>query len=443
MATGGNPILMKGIFWVAGLLLAPCLAVGQDERVPTLSLDEALRMARERNGDVRAAYLNYEQARARARIAYSEFLPTVTPSYRRDASRTEYRTGSYGGFTSDSDSAVLDVDWRVLDSGSRTLRFSSARISREAEALRALQTLRNTLYTVHQRYYDALRYQELLRTQRAQLARAEEIMRQAEAFAQEGAGAEIDIKQANADRLNAVTAVLQGENQVTTGEADLRAIMGWSRDEPMPDLVRPEQMAPSPLTASLEEMVQQGLDQRADLQAQQLSIDAQKNEVRIAKLNASVTYSLDANFRRNFTDDVFDRAGLQLVASLPVYDGNRTRDLVRVEEFALGAQEAQLVQSEREVRAEIESVYQESSLNASRLAAAKGALDAAQENYAAAFERRRLGAGTLVEVITAQVTLVTAEVNYVQAFYDALISEVRLKLATGTPVPGEPGGGAE
>lgn len=443
MATGGNPILMKGIFWVAGLLLAPCLAVGQDERVPTLSLDEALRMARERNGDVRAAYLNYEQARARARIAYSEFLPTVTPSYRRDASRTEYRTGSYGGFTSDSDSAVLDVDWRVLDSGSRTLRFSSARISREAEALRALQTLRNTLYTVHQRYYDALRYQELLRTQRAQLARAEEIMRQAEAFAQEGAGAEIDIKQANADRLNAVTAVLQGENQVTTGEADLRAIMGWSRDEPMPDLVRPEQMAPSPLTASLEEMVQQGLDQRADLQAQQLSIDAQKNEVRIAKLNASVTYSLDANFRRNFTDDVFDRAGLQLVASLPVYDGNRTRDLVRVEEFALGAQEAQLVQSEREVRAEIESVYQESSLNASRLAAAKGAWDAAQENYAAAFERRRLGAGTLVEVITAQVTLVTAEVNYVQAFYDALISEVRLKLATGTPVPGEPGGGAE
>lgn len=443
MATGGNPILMKGIFWVAGLLLAPCLAVGQDERVPTLSLDEALRMARERNGDVRAAYLNYEQARARARIAYSEFLPTVTPSYRRDASRTEYRTGSYGGFTSDSDSAVLDVDWRVLDSGSRTLRFSSARISREAEALRALQTLRNTLYTVHQRYYDALRYQELLRTQRAQLARAEEIMRQAEAFAQEGEGAEIDIKQANADRLNAVTAVLQGENQVTTGEADLRAIMGWSRDEPMPDLVRPEQMAPSPLTASLEEMVQQGLDQRADLQAQQLSIDAQKNEVRIAKLNASVTYSLDANFRRNFTDDVFDRAGLQLVASLPVYDGNRTRDLVRVEEFALGAQEAQLVQSEREVRAEIESVYQESSLNASRLAAAKGAWDAAQENYAAAFERRRLGAGTLVEVITAQVTLVTAEVNYVQAFYDALISEVRLKLATGTPVPGEPGGGAE
>lgn len=434
---------MKGIFWVAGLLLAPCLAVGQDERVPTLSLDEALRMARERNGDVRAAYLNYEQARARARIAYSEFLPTVTPSYRRDASRTEYRTGSYGGFTSDSDSAVLDVDWRVLDSGSRTLRFSSARISREAEALRALQTLRNTLYTVHQRYYDALRYQELLRTQRAQLARAEEIMRQAEAFAQEGEGAEIDIKQANADRLNAVTAVLQGENQVTTGEADLRAIMGWSRDEPMPDLVRPEQMAPSPLTASLEEMVQQGLDQRADLQAQQLSIDAQKNEVRIAKLNASVTYSLDANFRRNFTDDVFDRAGLQLVASLPVYDGNRTRDLVRVEEFALGAQEAQLVQSEREVRAEIESVYQESSLNASRLAAAKGAWDAAQENYAAAFERRRLGAGTLVEVITAQVTLVTAEVNYVQAFYDALISEVRLKLATGTPVPGEPGGGAE
>ena len=55
------------------------------------------------------------------------------------------------------------------------------------------------------------------------------------------------------------------------------------------------------------------------------------------------------------------------------------------------------------------------------------------------FAARQAGASELIELLTAQVSLVTAESNYVEARYDTLISRVRLKLATGRPLPGENG----
>jgi outer membrane protein TolC len=65
------------------------------------------------------------------------------------------------------------------------------------------------------------------------------------------------------------------------------------------------------------------------------------------------------------------------------------------------------------------------------------ALKAAQENFNAASESQSLGAGTIIEVTAAQLALVTAETNRVQALYDYLISEMELKLVTGAPLPGE------
>jgi outer membrane protein TolC len=38
-------------------------------------------------------------------------------------------------------------------------------------------------------------------------------------------------------------------------------------------------------------------------------------------------------------------------------------------------------------------------------------------------------------VLTAQLALVTAETNWVQAVYDSIVADLRLKLATGDPLP--------
>ena len=73
-----------------------------------------------------------------------------------------------------------------------------------------------------------------------------------------------------------------------------------------------------------------------------------------------------------------------------------------------------------------------------RLEASKIAVAAAQRNFDAAQESLREGVGTIVEVLTAQLALITAETNLVQATYDAAVAELQLRVATGERLPVEP-----
>jgi outer membrane protein len=150
-----------------------------------------------------------------------------------------------------------------------------------------------------------------------------------------------------------------------------------------------------------------------------------------------VDLSLSANYRKSFSESTFDRSALVLQASIPLFDGNRSRENLRAAGFSLEGQRQSLIQSERDVMAEVESTYKEFAQNIERLRAAELAREAARLNYQAAADARQEGAAEIIEELTAQVSLVTAEANFVQAYYDLLIAEVRLRLVTGQPLPGE------
>jgi len=121
----------------------------------------------------------------------------------------------------------------------------------------------------------------------------------------------------------------------------------------------------------------------------------------------------------------------------PLFDGGRLREIAREQKLNLQAAQATLVQSERLAQAEIESVYAEHVQNIERVQASKLALEAAQVNYDAAIAAQKEGANDVIEVLTAQVSLVTAESNYIEATYDYYVTEANLRLVTGRPIPGE------
>ncbi|MES1228127.1 MAG: TolC family protein, partial [Armatimonadota bacterium] len=123
----------------------------------------------------------------------------------------------------------------------------------------------------------------------------------------------------------------------------------------------------------------------------------------------------------------------------PLYDGGLSREQVKQAELNRDSSKANYTQNYRTAKAEIESTLYEIEQDMTRYDVAQSALKAAQVNYDAASEAQKLGAGTLIDVLTAQVSLVTAEQNAVQALYDLLTAQVKLKLVTGQPLPGETG----
>ena len=405
----------------------------------TLDVDRAVAIAVQRNGKVRAAFLDYEAAKANTKIAYSPFLPTVTPSLTKDFSRTQNYTGSNkGSFDTSFSSAVVDFGWKLWDNGSRGLTLDRAKLNQQIAEYNALQTVRNVLFNVQTSFYDALRAQELLRVQTENLKRAQEILDQTRIRANPPIEdiPRKDVLQAEADYQNARVSMLSAQNQVGTTSANLKAILAIE-EKTLPTLVAPESRQADALGFGVESAFAQGLENRPDLAASRLRVESQSLAVRAARLDGGVTYSVDANARQAFADDVFNRASLQFSASIPLFDGQRTKQQIKIEQLTLESLTNQYQQAQLDAKAEIESAFVEYGLNRERFEAAQLALLAAQVNYQAAIEANKEGAGTLLEILTARVSLTTAESNLVQANYDLKTSEIRLKLVMGQALPGE------
>jgi outer membrane protein len=405
----------------------------------SLTLAEALEMARQNNGVVRSAFFNYEAAKANARGAYAAYLPTLSGSIGQTETQLDTFTGRFkGGERSTFRDASLDLNWKIFESGSRDILYQQALLNRDAVEFNTLQTLRSTLFNVHQAFYESLRAQELVRVQDQSLARAQKIYDQTEFRSRPEIGdlPRKDLKQAEADLLNARVSLLTAQNRRQTANANLKAVLGLSFTSKA-EASAPQEAPLPELNFSLEEAVSRGMENRADLRAERIRVRNQELSVSAAKHDAGLQWSVDARYQRSFAEDPFGRASIGLNASYPLYDGRRSRENIKVEQFSLEAQQASLTQSERDATAEIEAAYDEYSQNVVRLQAAKSAVEAARENYNAAQESFNKGASDLIEVITAQVTLATAESNYVEAVYDSYISDVRLRLAMGDPMPGE------
>jgi len=427
------------IWGAATAALLVCVAHAQSQN---LTLEDALKLAAQRNGDVRSAFLQAKSAHEGTNISFAAFLPQITPEYEYQSDREQLKnlTGNGNSFvqTEAQTSAILS-SWTLLDSGQREFNYSASKRSEDAARASALETLRTVLFTVHQQYYDALRAQELERVADLQVQQTKTILDQTTARAELGDEAKKDTLQANADYLNAKVSLLSAKSNTAVATATLKATIGYDRDQPLPPLVKPQEPTDFPTPPTLEQMVTDGLKNRQDIVAERDRVAALHDQAESAWRDAGLSLSLDATFDRDLSPDNFQSRTFTLLLSYPLFDGGALRSQARQADYGFQSEQATLDQLERTARSDIESAYTTLSDDSQRVSAAKAALDAAQTNYDAAVAAQKAGAaGTdVVTVLTAQVSLVTAESNYVQAIYDYYIAAVDLRLVTGQSIPGE------
>lgn len=412
------------------LALVPAFARPQHD----LTLQDALSFAAKNNGAIKSAIAQYESSRSLAVTAYSSYYPQLTPSFSYETSATDTLTGPTTGLFRDVNSASsLTASWLLFDDGAREAGFRRASHSREAAKDTALFTVRRTLFDVHRAFFDAIRAEQLLKVREQQYQRALEVESQAKAFSEAGAGAQKDVLQARADALNAKALAITAQNSVASSRATLKALIGAE----FGGIAHSEQSAQYSGFETLAAAVQAGLENRPDLAASRYRINAQREFARLARINSLASWTLDVRHVKSFSSDPFDRSALVFQVSVPLFDGFRAKESARSQELTLESLKSDLTQSERDAVAEIEAAYNEDQLNVVRLDAARAAHEAAKLNYDAAFEARKEGAGDLISVLTAQVSLSTAESNLIEATFDTLISGVRLRLVTGQAIPGE------
>ncbi len=420
---------------VCGMLAAwAALSFGQK-----LTMDEAIRLAKRNNGNLKAAEQDLIASKARRTIAASSFMPVLTPTATYTDSLRQIPSATLGNtsvaFTQTSTQAGLT--WRILDTGQRMAQLNAARQSVSAQDAQTQQVLRNLIYDVEVGFLETLRSQELEKVATSQLGRSDKVLEQTKARVSVGDAARREILQAEADALNAKVNSINAKNRTNINSASLKSIIGLQRDYATLEL-EPSSFVPSTdFPADVDSAVNLGLKNRPDLISRRKSVESQLNNLRGTELDAGLTWSLDFNYSRQFTPDQSSNRNTSFLLSYPLFDGGRSKAQVTAERASLEASKAVLSQTEKNARSEIESAYLTYSQDQLRLNASELALRAARLNFEAASASQALKVASLIEVITAQVSLVTAESNYIEASYDVQISQLKLRLVTGLQMPGE------
>lgn len=409
-------------------------STGQD----VLTLDDALKLAKEHNGTVRSAFMQVKAGDALVVQSLSAYYPTINTQYEYSSDRQQFVTNNTSSFLqTEGAQTFLNASWTLLDTGERSFGVNSAKRSRDARLFNAKQVLRTTLFNVVQQYYNTMRNQELERVSQAEVDRAHTILDQTQTRIKARDAAQIEELQANADYQNARVTALTSKNNTTNAIATLKATLGLDSNMPLPKLTKayaptkPKELEP------LQTLLIEGIRNRPDLISQRKNIESEEFSKRLADRQATISANVAATYTEQLTPTALSDRTLTFLVTIPLFDGGNLRATARQIGYNIKADRATLEQAERSAKADIEAAYKDVATNSERLEAAQIALEAAQKNYDAAVDSQKAGAYDLLQVLTAQVSLVTAESNQIQALYDYRISEVNLNLATGRPIPGE------
>jgi outer membrane protein len=431
-------------------ILQAALAYGQGK---TVTLDQARQIALERNLNVVQSQNNIESAQASVLAATGNYLPTISAS----AGWTRYqndRVASFdqgqqipgtGGFSvNNSFNTSLNVNYTIFDGFSREATYNRASSNSVSTEQVAVRTRQSVVFQVEASYFNVLRNEQLVKVSEENLKRDNRQLERITESNRVGALSLADVyrqqSQVATDELNLITA----QNNFDKSKADLEALIGLDLkdDHSFSDPSILTEIDSSDLSASVEryksqaDLTQRAIASRPDYKSALESFSATESGVTSARggyyprIGASLGYSLGGNDRlRRISDNKTLSWGIGI--NWNIFDGFQTNQSLQSAIVVKRNAEISLAQTERNINVEIKKALLD--LDAARKqyeVSLKGLVSSTQD-YRIAEERYNLGAGTLLDLLTASANLVNAQANKVNASYNYVTSKRNVEYVLG------------
>jgi outer membrane protein len=411
----------------------------------TVTLEEAVALALRVQPAVVQAQGDLDVAYAGKRQAIGSYLPTLSFSSgisQNSPDRWNPQTQQYiTGQRSVSYSTGLDASLLLFDGLSRMAdtKAANATVS-SADATLTNQRFQVILQT-KQAFFGALAAGELVRVTATQVARAEQQLKISKEKLAAGSAIRSDTLRSTVELGNARLQLLNAQAQLATAEANLARLIGAEgavRASGAPAL--PSVSALDTAALRLEVVSRSPSVQAAEAQAR--AADAQVGVAR-----AQYLPTLRASFSQNWAGAQNDtwlspgaiadwpRLGnswsLRFNLSWPLFNGFSRETAMTRSLAGRKAAEARAAEARRQANAAFTQQLAALEAAAQQLAIAEASRTAAEEDLRVQQERYRLGAATIVDVLTSQVSLGQAEVNLVQARLDLLLAKAQIEALVG------------
>ena len=444
----------------------------------TITLDRALRVALERNRDVRAAALALDEAEHQVAEAWSSVYPTVdlNASYTRNITPT---VSFLPAQIFDPDAApgeLIRVQFGADNLWRSTIRLEQPLFNARsflgvgaAGRFQALQeeVLRGATQSVVTRvriaYHDVLLGQEQARLLESSVERVRASLAETRAMHRAGLASEYDVLRLEVELANLEPNLRRANNAVVQARRTLAVELDMPEVEHSGvagalvelDLIALDANTPANRNVlevsglpgglalpSADALVAMAHQERSDLRQWELTRSLRRTELRAEQLEYAPQVSLFFNYAINAQQNgapaffgsgaerYYDRlAGVSV--TMPIFTGFREQARIRQRRAVVRTVDLQSQLARDRAEAQVRSLVDQVEEAAGRANGQRLAVRQARRGFEIASAQYREGLSGQLERTDAEVALRESEFNYAQAAYDYLVARARLDEATG------------
>jgi len=422
-----------------GLVAAPGVGLAQETpQRKSVTLDEAIALALKTSPQVAQATGSVTTTGAAERSAFGAYLPTLSASASSSlasSQRLDPTTGAVFNAPSDTYSAGLSASWNVFTGGQRSAnsRQAQARSSAAQAGLTAQRA--SAVLNVERAYYEVLRAGGLEEVASSRIERAKQNAEAAERRLAVGSATRSDLLRAKYDLTSAQEALLSAQTQRTAAALSLGRLIG--EDGPV-DATPLENQDEAPLALTEEALADEITARAPAVLAAEADLRAAEAGVNSARSNYLPTVRLSGGYDW-FNDEPALTGGrtswsVRLGLSYPIFDGFVREERVVNARTQASVAQATLADTRRAVRSGVGTSLSQLKLASNRIALAAESVSVAREDLKVQQERYKLGATTILELLTSQENLVQAETSLVASRFEYRIARAELEALAGRPL---------
>lgn len=420
----------------------------------TLTLEEAKKVALENNLSVLQARNNIDAANSGVLAAYGNYLPTVSGTaywsrYQNDRPASEpvyvngvaIETGSTGRTLSNSYYAGLSASYTLFNGLSREGTLSQAKSTATSTEQTSERTKQSIIYTVESDYLNVLRTEQLVKVNEENLKRDSDQLAKIVESNKIGSASLADVYRQQSTVATDELALINAQNDFDKAKATLLALIGMeaTADVVMRDATISTEISKQEIdslrTLNMQALYHRAIDARPDYKSYAELLDAAASGVTIARsgyipsLTASAGYALSGSEWSSLKDYKTIHWGLTL--SWDIFDGFSTNASLQSAAVKRRNAEITLAQALRDISVDVRKAMLDLDAAGKQYEVCQKGLVSATEDRKIAAEKYNLGAGTLLDLNTANASLVNAEANIVNASYSFITAKRNLDYVVG------------
>lgn len=416
--------------------MSPCAPDGL-ARSP-LSLWDVVDRALCNNPQTRTAWANARASAAQVGAARSAYLPTLSASGSASRNRADGGTRVGGAVLSgttlyNAESGSLAAGYLLYDFGARDANLESSLQTLSAANFTQDATLQKVFLSAVQAYYQLFGARAAVEAA-AQAERASlESLKAATARYEAGTATPADKLQAQTAHSQAKLNRIQAEGNARNAEGALANAMGLDANRPV-SYVAPALKAPDErFDRNLDQLINDARRRRPDLaaaEAQVKAAEASALAVRAAGM-PSLSLSASAGYTNSSLSDPFHSQTIGISVSIPIFTGFNSTYQIRAAQAKVDSQAAQRDSVNLQVALDVWQAYHNLSTGVQAARSSSDLLASATASERVALGRYKAGAGSIIDLVTAQSSLATARQQNIQALYGLSIFKAALALALG------------